>query len=299
MKPAGKIWFNYKIVPSTNKLFGFNQALNYGAAVYEGIRFYRTEQGPAIFRLHDHLDRFFYSAHTLRMKLGCNKQQLAAAIKKIIKINHLPCGYIRPISFFAEAKMGINILDTKVDTAIFTWPWNDREIPKPTCLKVVKYRRVGSDSLDVKAKIAGYYATALLGFIEARESGFDQPLFLDKNGFVAEGAINNIFIVKGKTIYTSKSNSILGGITRDTILTIAPDVDLRVRLINMKPEFLNTADEVFLTGTGIEMQPVTEVKRCFKNKNKAWPTTKLLLSYYQKIIQGKIKEYKKWLTYVN
>lgn len=299
MNPANKIWINGKIASfKKSGLFCFNQALNYGASIYEGIRFYNTDSGPAIFRLEGHLKRFFYSASALRMKLGFNKIDLEHAIKSLIRANRLSSGYIRPLSFYSELKMGINILNSKVSTIILVWPWRETKQPKTVRIKVVKYKRLNPNSIDMKAKISGYYVNGLLGFIEAREGGFDEPLFLDHNNFIAEGAVNNIFLVKNKILYTPRAENILAGITRDTILRVSEDLGFKNVEKDIRLEFLKDVDEVFLTGTGIELEMVKEIGDFFYNKNNQWPVTDRILKYYQDIVHGRINKYKNWLTYL-
>ncbi len=297
MKPSTNIWINGKIAPASKaKIFSFHQGLNYGACVYEGIRCYKTDQGVAVFRLKEHMDRFFYSASVLSMNLGFTKSQVEQAILDLIRKNKITSGYIRPIAFYSEPKMGINILNSEVTFLILTWPWNDTKPIDATTLSITKYRRLSPASIDIKAKIGGYYANGLLGFIDAKKAGFEQPLFLDERGYLTEGAISNIFIVKGKTLYTPTTRNILSGITRDTVISIAKDLKLKVIEKDMKPEFLKNADEVFMTGTGIQLQSVKEIKDYFKLKS-ASSVADSINEYYKKISKGEVAKYKKWLTF--
>jgi len=297
MKPANKIWLNGKIAPIKKaNLFSFHQGLNYGACVYDGIRFYKSASGSSVFRLNDHLSRFFYSASVLDMNLGVSKKEMAKVIMEIIRANKLSSGYIRPLAFYSEPKMGINIIGAKLTIAIFVWPWRDSSKVRSIKMKIVKTRRLDPATVDLKAKIGGYYANGLLGFIEARKSGFDEPLFLDVNGFIAEGAVNNIFIVKNKVIYTPKLNNILGGITRDSIIQIARQMGLKVYEKNIRPDFLRKADEVFLTGTGIELEHVSKIHGYFSQPKIAKSIFSDLKDEYRKIILGSDRKYKNWLT---
>lgn len=297
MRPANKIWLNGSMVPLKKAGFlNFHQGLNYGACVYDGIRFYRTPNGPVIFRLEDHLKRFFYSASVLRMDLGVTKKAFGGAIKNVIKANRLTSGYVRPMAFYSEPKMGINIIGARLTVAIFARPWKDSAEEKQVKMKIVKVRRLDPATVDMKAKISGYYANGLLGFIEARRDGFDEPLFLDLKGFIAEGAVNNIFIVKGKNIYTPKKDNILGGITRDTIIKIARDMGIRVYERNIRPGFLRGAGEVFLTGTGIELERVTEINGYFYQHQPRQSVFSDLRNQYRKIIIGGVRRYKRWFT---
>lgn len=296
MKPSPKIWINGKVAPASKaNIFSFHQGLNYGACVYEGIRCHKTDHGVAVFRLKEHLDRLFYSASVLSMDLGFTKSQVEQAILDLLKKNKITSGYIRPIAFYSEAKMGINILNSEVTFLILTWPWNDTKSVGPTTLSITKYRRLSPASIDIKAKISGYYANGLLGFLDAKKANFDQPLFLDEKGYLTEGAISNIFIVKGKTLYTPTTRNILSGITRDTVISIANDLKLKVIEKDMKPEFLKNSDEIFMTGTGIQLQFVKEIKDFFLAKKNAFVTDSIN-EYYKKISKGEIPKYKKWLT---
>jgi branched-chain amino acid aminotransferase len=296
MKPSPNIWINGRIAPiSKSKILSFHQGLNYGACVYEGIRCYRTNQGTSVLRLKEHLDRFFYSASVLSMKLGFTKAQVGQIIRDLIKKNKITSGYIRPIAFYSEPKMGINILNSEVTFLILTWPWDDTKLVDATTLSITKYRRLSPSSIDIKAKISGYYANGLLGFIDAKKAGFDLPLFLDEKGYLTESAISNIFIVKEKTLYTPTTRNILSGITRDTVISITKDLKLKVVEKDMKPEFLKNADEVFMTGTGIQLQAVKEIKGYFLlEKNPA--ITDSINEYYKKISKGEVAKYRKWLT---
>ncbi len=297
MKPAKKIWINGKIKDlNAAKLFSFHQGLNYGACVYEGIRCYDTkDDGPSIFRLKDHIARFFYSSSVLGMNLGITKAQLAAAIRCVIKANKLRSAYIRPMAFYSDPKMGINIINSRVTLIIFVWPWEKYLKEDFVSMKITNYRRLDSKTVDIKAKISGYYANGLLGFIEAKKAGFDQPLFLDTSGYVAEGAINNIFFVKNGVVYTSTTRNILNGITRDSIIKIAKDIRVRVLEKDIKPEFLKNVDEIFLTGTGIQLQKVNKVDKLFILKDGSTPITNKISTYYRNIVLGNIKKYKNWI----
>lgn len=297
MKPSPNIWINGKIAPiSKGKILSFHQGLNYGACVYEGIRCYKTDQGTAVFRLKEHIDRLFYSASVLNMNIGFTKAQVEQAVLDIIRKNKITSGYIRPIAFYSEPKMGINILDSEVTFMILTWPWNDAKPVGATTLSIPKYRRLSPAAIDIRAKISGYYANGLLGFIEAKKAGSDLPLFLDEKGFLTESSISNFFIAKGKTLYTPTTRNILNGITRDTVISIASDLKLKVVEKDIRPDFLKNADEVFLTGTGIQLQSVKEVKNHFSLK-KDPVITNSINEYYKRISTGKVAKYKKWLTF--
>jgi len=297
MKPANKIWLNGKVTPLAKASFlSFHQGLNYGACVYEGIRFYKIGKRPMVFRLKEHIKRFFYSASVLEMNLDSTEKEMAMAIKDVIKANKLMSGYVRPMAFYSEPKMGINIIGAKLTVVIFVWPWRDVQKEKSITMKIVKIRRLDPTTVDLKAKISGYYANALLGFLEARRAGFDEPLFLDLNGFIAEGAINNIFIIKKGVIYTPKRGNVLEGITRDTVIKIARGAGFKVVEKNIRPDFLKNAEEIFLTGTGIELERVTKIHRYFSQKNLRQSILADLNRRYKMVVTGYEPRYKVWFT---
>src|SRR3989344_2072110 len=297
MKPANKIWLNGKILPLEKaNLLSFHQGLNYGACIYDGIRFYETGAGTAIFRLKEHLARFFYSASVLNMKLGLTKKDFEGVLKSVVKANKLTSGYIRPMAFYSEPKMGINIIGAKLTVIVFAWPWRDKPLEKQVKMKIVKTRRFDPSTVNLRAKISGYYANGLLGFIEARKAGFDEPLFLDTKGFIAEGAVNNIFIVKNNVLYTPKSGNILSGITRDSIIKIARGLNIGVHEKNIRPGFLRDASEIFLTGTGIELERVTEIQGYFLQRKISRSVLAALQNQYRKIVAGNGGRYKNWIT---
>lgn len=296
MRPANKIWINGKIKDlSAARLLSFHQGLNYGACVYEGIRCYDAKNGPSIFRLNDHVARFFYSSSVLGMKLGVTRAQLATAIKNTIKANKLRSAYIRPMAFYSDPKMGINIINSKVTVIIFVWPRKEHQEENFVSMKITNYRRLDPKTVDIKAKISGYYVNGLLGFIEARKAGFSQPLFLDVFGYIAEGAVNSIFLVKNEVIYTPIIRNILNGITRDSVIKIAKDIGMRVIEKDIKPEFLKSVDEVFLTGTGIQLQRVNRVDKLFILKKNSTPVTNKISARYCDVVLGNIKKYKNWI----
>ena len=168
----------------------------------------------------------------------------------------------------------------------------------PTTLHITKYMRMHPASVDLKAKISGYYANGLLGFLDAKKKGYEQPLFLDQKGFLAEGAVNNIFVVKNNVIYTPKSRNILKGITRESVIAVARSIKIKVVESDIKPSFLKSADEIFLTGTGIQLQKVVKVDKLFKQKPSHTPITDLVLSKYKEASLGQIPAFRNWLRYI-
>lgn len=299
MKPAKIIWKNNHLAQlKSAKELSFNQGLNYGACIYEGVRCYQTPRGPAIFRLPEHRKRFFNSAKILHLPLPFNQIEFTAAVKTLIRKNHLTNAYLRPIAYYSDPKMGINVLNSKSTALIFAWPWKILRKKPPVRLAITRYRRLDPRTVNLNAKIAGYYANGLLGFLDVRQKGYDEPLFLDTKGYVAEGAVNNIFVIKGRRIYTPQLGPILSGITRNTIIRIARDLGYKISEIKMKPSFLKNADEIFLTGTGTELTPVSVIRGYFQPKIISLSASQRIQTYYSKIVQGEIKKYQSWLTFV-
>lgn len=296
MKPINKVWRNGQISTLAKTKFDFNQALNYGAAVFEGMRFYETDNGPAIFRLDEHLNRFMYSASNLGMRLKFNKDNLKKAIIDLVKLSKLTSGYIRPVAYYDQFKAGANTLNTQVDMLIFVWPWDDHKKQAAVKLKIAKDLRIDAKRVDFKSKITGYYANGIVGFLEVQKHDYDLPLFLDKNGYITESTISNIFIFKKNILYTPKLGNVLSGVTRDSIISIAKDTGFKVVAKSLKPEFIEDADEVFITGDGMELLPVMKVDKYFDNVALVWPkTTKLQDAYYQMVHTSESK-YSGWLT---
>ena len=300
MKTTKKIWFNGKLINwKEAKIHVLTHALHYGSGVFEGIRAYNTKNGPAIFRLPKHIDRFFYSASALEMKIPFSKTEIKTAVLKTIKINKVKECYIRPIAFFGYGKMGLNPKGIPINVAIAVWPWGAYLGGKETItVKISKYIRLHPKSVIADAKVSGYYVNSILASQEVKKANFDEALFLDFKGKIAEGPGENIFIVKNKKLFTPKLGSVLGGITRDSIIKIAKDLNIKVKEKEISVSELKSADEAFLCGTAAEVQPIGKVDNTLINKGKMGEITKVVKDLYQRIIHGKEKNYLNWLTFV-
>jgi len=297
MKPNKFAIKDRKIVDSSSTVDFFNQGLNYGACIYEGVRFYRTDNGPAIFRLDDHINRFFYSAKTLKMELGFSEADLKKDICNLVKKTGLQSGYIRPLAFYSEPKMGINILNSEISSVVFVFPWEDGRPTKSVRLHITKFIRTSSKSVDYKAKIAGYYGNNILGLIDARDNGFDEPLFLDDKGFISEGAVNNIFLIKDNVLYTPQTGNILNGITRQSIIELAKYTGIDVIEKQILPDFLKDVDAAFLSGTGIEIETIKEID----GQNLHSENNPIVLKFqekYEDASRGKVDKFLEWITLV-
>jgi len=293
------IWFNGKFVKwEQAKVHVLIHALHYGSGVFEGMRCYKTQNGPAVFRLKDHIDRLFNSAKCLQMKIPFKKGEIQKAITDLIKINKIDECYIRPILFYGYGKMGLNPKGLRVDCAIAAWPWG-KYLKEKVKVKISKFIRLHPKSVVSSAKVCGYYVNSIFATIEAKKFKFDEALLLDWRGFVAEGPGENIFIVKKKTLFTPTLKNVLPGITRDSIIKIAKDEGYKVIEKDISLKELKECDEAFFTGTAAEITPIFQIDRKIINHGKVGLITKLLQEKFYKIVHGEEKKYIKWLTFVS
>lgn len=299
MQKQKKIWFNNKFIDWDDaNVHVLTHSLHYGSAVFEGLRAYRTEDKTAVFRLNEHLERFFASANVLNIKIPFSKTLLKEAILKLIKINNLKECYIRPIVFYGYGEMGIYPKDLPVNIAIAAWPW-DAYLNKETVkAKISKYIRLHPRSCPMSFKISGYYVNSIFATLEAKEFGFDEAILLDYKGCVAEGPGENIFMVKKNKLFTPSLGSILPGITRDSIIKIAQDLKISVKEKNIKVEEIKSADEAFFAGTAIEICPISQIDNKKIKDGKIGPITLEIKEYFERIVRGREKKYLKWLTFV-
>lgn len=298
MEKIKKVWFNGKLInPKKSNIHILTHSLHYGSGVFEGIRAYDTSEGSAVFRLNEHIERFFYSVSVLEMKLLFSKKEIKKAILDLIRINNLKNCYIRPIAFYGQ-KMGLLPTSVSTDIAIIVWQWNSYLGEKPIKTIISKFIRLHPKSVVSDAKVCGYYANSVFASLDARKRKADEAILLDYKGKVAEGPGENIFMVKNNSVFTPKKESILPGITRDTIITVLNDWKVKVKEKDISAKELKSADEVFFTGTAVEICPVGKINKTLINKGKVGSLTKIIQEFYQGIIRGKEKKYLKWLTYV-
>lgn len=298
----GKVWFEGKIVDwDEAKIHIMSHVAHYGSGVFEGIRSYDTPEGAAIFRLREHIDRLLASAKCYRMDIPHTKEELIDACREVVKANGLRDAYIRPIAFRDAPSRGLFALDKPVKVAIGTWPWGKylgeayREGAR--CI-VSSWRRISPYALPTISKACGHYLNSQLARMEAYEKGCDEAIMLDYRGYVSEGTGENIFLVRDGDIYTPPMEaSILVGITRDTVMKLADDSDYPIHERNILHPELYVADEVFLTGTAAEVTPVVEVDNIKIGDGKPGPITRALQKKYEDVVRGRIKRYRKWLTY--
>lgn len=293
-----KVWFNGEILDYEEvKLPIDTHALHYGSSVFEGIRAYETEKGVAIFRLKEHVDRFFYSMEQLRMldKVVFSKEKIFNAIKEIVKVNNLRDCYIRPIAFYSTGGLGLDIKKNKVNIAIFAFPFNylEKETIK---VKISSFKRINNKTTNVFAKIGGNYINSIFAHIEALEMGFDEALLLDENNYIAEGSGENVFFIKENTIYTPLINNILPGITRDSVIKIAKDLGFKVIEKNIDVSELKYYEEAFFTGTAAEIKKIGVIDEIVFEQ---FEKTQLIKEKFDLIKRGKDKKYLNWLTFID
>ncbi|NCO23201.1 branched chain amino acid aminotransferase [bacterium (Candidatus Moisslbacteria) CG12_big_fil_rev_8_21_14_0_65_36_11] len=299
MNKTKKIWLDGKLVDwEKAKIHLLTHALHYGSGVFEGVRCYQTDKGPAIFRLDEHLERLFNSAKYLEMKVPFSQKELKKAVLQTIRANKINECYIRPIAFYGYGKMGLDPQGAPVSVGIALWPWGKYLAKESIAVKISKFIRLHPQSVPAEAKVCGYYVNSIFATLDVKKQGFDEALLLDYQGFIAEGPGENIFLVKNKILYTPSLLNILSGITRDSIIKIAKDLKIKVKEKKIKPRELKIADEAFFTGTAVEVCPITKIDKTLINKGKIGGITLKLKEVFERIIRGKEKKYLKWLTFV-
>ena len=294
-----KIWFNGKLIDWNNsKIHLASYSLHYGAAAFEGIRFYKTNEGIALFRLKDHINRLMKSAEILGMNIRYNQKELEKSAKMTVKASRMKSGYLRPIIFYGESKLFVHAKDSNVNIAMIILPWKRYLQNNSVKVMISRYIRLHPNSVPMGAKISGYYVNSLLAILDARKNGYDEALLLDYDGNVAEGPAENFFIVKNNILITPQLGNILPGITRDSIIEIAKDNGMVVAEKNIKPEEAKNSDEAFFTGTGAEITPIVQIDKSVIGNGKIGLLTKKLAGLFEDAVSGKNRKYEKWLDYV-
>ena len=300
----GFIWHDGKLVPwreaTTHVL---THSLHYGLAVFEGLRAYKTADGPAIFRLKEHTDRLFNSAHIYMMQMPYDKETLMEAHKEVVRANKLESCYLRPIAFYGSEKMGVSPKGAQVHVSIAAWPWGaylgEDGLANGIRVKTSSYARHHVNVSMCRAKYSGTYANSILANMEATEHGYDEALLLDVDGFVAEGAGENLFVVKDGQIYEPEIASALVGITRATVIQLAKELGFEVKAKRLTRDDLYIADEAFFTGTAAEVTPIREVDGRQIGAGKRGPVTEKIQSLFFDVVNGRSPFHKGWLTPVN
>ncbi len=299
----GFIWYDGKLVPwrdaTTHVL---THSLHYGLAVFEGVRAYKTVSGTAIFRLQDHTNRLFASAHIYRMPMPYDKATLNAAHLDVVRSNKIESCYLRPIAFYGSEKMGVSPRGAATHVSIAAWPWGaylgEEGMEKGIRVKTSSYSRHHVNVNMARAKFAGTYANSILANMEATEDGYDEALLLDVDGFVAEGAGENLFVVKDGVIYEPEIASALMGITRNTVITLAAELGYKVVAKRLTRDDIYIADEAFFTGTAAEVTPIRELDNRTIGAGSRGPITTKIQSLFFDVVNGKVPAHADWLSYI-
>jgi branched-chain amino acid aminotransferase len=299
----GKIWKDGHMVDWRDAtLHMLTHSLHYGMAVFEGVRAYNTAQGTAIFRLKEHTQRLFNSAKIFQMKVPFDIDTIMNAQLEVVRANKLESCYLRPLVWIGSEKMGVSARGNTIHVAIAAWPWGaylgEEGLAKGIRVKTSSYTRHHVNVSMVRAKASGYYINSILANQEVTADGYDEALLLDTEGYVSEGAGENVFIVKHGKIYTPDLASCLDGITRDSVVTIARDLGIEVIEKRITRDEVYCADEAFFTGTAAEVTPIRELDGRTIGEGSRGPVTEKIQSLFFDIVGGKADKYRHWLTRV-
>lgn len=300
----GLIWLDGEMVPWRDaKTHVLTHTLHYGLGCFEGVRAYSTDRGPAIFRLKEHTDRLFRSAHILNMKMPFTKEQLNDAQCRAVRENNLDEAYLRPMVFLGSEGMGLRADNLQVHVMVAAWSWPSYMSPEAKELgikvRTSSYTRHHVNITMCKAKANGNYINSMLALNEAIASGCEEALLLDNEGYVAEGSGENIFIYRDGVLHTPELTSCLEGITRQTILDFCRDEGIPVKERRITRDEVYVAEEAFFTGTAAEVLPIRELDGRIIGEGKRGPLTEKLQSRYFDAVKGKLPEHSEWLTLTN
>lgn len=304
VEKAKKIWLDGKLVAwDEANVHILTHSLHYGLGVFEGIRCYECEDGrSAVFRLPEHIERFFDSAHSMLMKIPYNQEDVTRAILETLRANEQKAAYIRPIAFIGDGAMGLHPQNNPIRVSIITWPWGaylgEEGLTKGIRAKISSYTRHHPNILMTKTKSCGNYVNSILAKLEVTKDGYDEAIMLDPDGYVGEGTGENIFVVRKGLLKTPPITSILPGITRDCVITIARNLGFAVREDRLSRDELYVAEEAFFTGTAAEITPIREVDRRTIGEGRPGPLTRKLQDTFFEVVRGNKPEYSHWLTNV-
>ncbi len=299
----GKIWKDGQLVDWRDAtLHMLTHSLHYGMAVFEGVRAYNTVNGTSIFRLKEHTQRLYNSAKIFQMKIPFDMETVIEAQKEVVRANKLESCYLRPLVWIGSEKMGVSARGNTIHVAIAAWPWGaylgEEGLAKGIRVKTSSYTRHHVNVSMVRAKASGYYINSILANQEVTADGYDEALLLDTEGYVSEGAGENVFIVKHGKIYTPDLASCLDGITRDSVVTLARDMGIEVIEKRITRDEVYCADEAFFTGTAAEVTPIRELDGRTIGAGSRGPVTEKLQSMFFDVVGGKAEKYRHWLTKV-
>ena len=277
-----------------------SHTLHYGTGVFEGVRAYKTENGPAIFRLSEHTSRLFDAASKINIKIPFSEDELNKIQCNILNQNNLNEGYIRPIVYLGNEGLGLRAKDLSVNVAVAAWEWPSYMDPiaKEDGISVIKSsHKQYENPLHSGNKIIGTYFSNTMALHEALDKGADEAIMMDMNGFISEGSGENVFIVKDEVVFTPTIDHCLNGITRQSVIQIAKDLSIEVQEQDLRYEDLKNADEAFFTGTAVEITPITKFDQSSINNGKRGPITKILQDSFMNIVSGQNPKYSNWLTF--
>ena len=299
----GVIWFDGQMVPWRDaQVHVLTHTLHYGLGVFEGVRAYKTDRGTAIFRLADHTDRFFGSAHILGMKIPYDAKTLNDAQVAVVRENGLASAYLRPLAFYGSEGMGIRADMLQTHIAIATWEWGaylgEEGLEKGIRVRTSSFTRHHVNITMCRAKACGNYINSILALQEALSAGADEALMLDSSGYVMEGTGENIFVIRNGVVYTPDLTSALEGITRDTVIRLIAEAGLELIEKRITRDEVYVADEVFFTGTAAEVTPVRELDGRQIGNGSRGPVTEMLQARYFDCVQGRDSQHDDWLTFV-
>ena len=302
----GKIWMDGQMVEWRDaKIHVLTHTFHYGCGAFEGVRAYKTQQGTAIFRLQEHTERLINSAKILRMKLPFTQEQLEQAQVEVVRANQLESGYIRPLTWIGDKKLGVSPKGNTIHVMVAAWTWGaylgEEGIKRGIRVKTSSFTRHHVNITMTQAKAVSNYTNSILANMEATDEGYDEALLLDASGFVSEGAGENIFVIKNGVIYTPDlSAGALNGITRNTVFHIAKDLGLEIVQKRITRDEVYIADEAFFTGTAAEVTPIRELDRIELGKagylGSRGPVTEKIQTAFFDIVNGRNPKYAHWLT---
>jgi branched-chain amino acid aminotransferase len=301
VRETEKIWMNGEYVDWADaRVHVGAHGLHYGTGVFEGIRCYETEEGPAVFRLTDHFQRLHDSARLLYMEIPYSIDELRTASLELIGINGLAECYLRPLAFYGYGELGVSAAGNPIDVVIMSFPWGAylgaEGLRTGIRVKVSSWKRIGPNVIPHVAKATGIYLNSMLAVTEANRAGYDEAILLTDDGFVADGSGENVFVVKdGRIVTPPLSTSILPGITRNAVMQIAGDLGYPVEEENMIRSDLYLADEIFMCGTAAEVTPIRSVDD--REVGPPGPITREIQSAYLETVRGRNKRYSHWLDY--
>jgi branched-chain amino acid aminotransferase len=302
LEPTKVLWHNGKLIPWDEATVHVGtHVLHYGSSVFEGIRCYKTERGSAVFRLDEHARRLVDSAKIYRMDLGMDAATLANACLETVRANEMQHCYIRPIAFRGYHSLGVNPIPCPVETWVMVWKWGaylgEEALEHGVDVKISTWNRAAPNTMPFMAKAGSNYMSSALIKMEALEEGYAEGIALSPDGYLSEGSGENLFVVRSNVIFTPPLHaSILPGITRDSIITLARDLGFEVRQEQLPRESLYIADEAFFTGTAVEVTPIRSVDRIPVGDGKRGPVTELLQRHFFDLVEGRSEDPYGWLT---